>query len=84
MMRTFNSSRSAYLAFYIDAQFFDTFYVESTDKKYQVKLKPCSAVFKQYNNVENCTIRVDDHEQRLVFELLCKHGMCCLLFDIGS
>jgi cell cycle checkpoint control protein RAD9A len=33
------------------------------------------AVFKQYNNAEHCLIQLDEKEQRLVFELLCKHGI---------
>lgn len=45
------------------------------DKKYQVKLKPCAAVFKQFNNIESCSLRLDEIEQRLSFELLCKHGI---------
>src|SRR4051812_17834809 len=69
-------SRSAFLAFYFEQRFFDNYFIEGGhDKKYQVKLKPCAAVFKQFNNIETCTLRLDEIEQRLSFELLCKHGI---------
>jgi hypothetical protein len=89
ILRTLNSSRSAFLAFTFGLKFFDEYVLEDDiDRKYQVKLKviindqtdakkyakPCQVVFKQHNNVDKCTMRLDEIEQRLVFELLCKHG----------
>lgn len=32
------------------------------------------AVFKAYNNIDTCKMVIDEIEQRLVFQLLCKHG----------
>lgn len=76
ILRTINASRSAFLAFSLNRTFFDTYTLEDNiDRKYQVKLKPCQAVFKQYTNMEKCTMRLDEGEQRLVFEILCKHSI---------
>ena len=38
-------------------------------------IKPCHAVFHNVGNVEKCTIRLSEEEQRLVFDLLCKRGI---------
>lgn len=38
-------------------------------------MKPCHAVFHNINNAEKCTIRLDEDEQRLVFDLPCKRGI---------
>eukprot|EP01118_Nematostelium_gracile_P017754 TRINITY_DN768_c0_g2_i1.p1 TRINITY_DN768_c0_g2~~TRINITY_DN768_c0_g2_i1.p1 ORF type:complete len:408 (+),score=104.75 TRINITY_DN768_c0_g2_i1:103-1326(+) len=74
--RTLNASRSAFLAFYLDERFFESYTLQDgMEKKCQVKLKPCQAVFRQFNNIEKCSIILDENEQRLVFEVLCKHGI---------
>jgi len=75
-LRTLNISRSAFLAFSLDERFFDSYnLVDNIEKKYSVKLKPCQAVFRQFTNMEKCTIRLNEEEQRLTFEILCKHGI---------
>lgn len=38
-------------------------------------LKPCHAVFHNINNAEKCTIRLDEEENRLIFDLPCKRGI---------
>jgi len=76
IFRTLNSSRSAFLAFYLDERFFDSYNLrDGVTKKYQVKLKPCEAVFRQFPSVERCTLRLDEIEERLIFELICKRGI---------
>lgn len=76
VLRTINEGRNAFIAFYLDERFFDGYVLEDNiERKYQVKLKPCHSVFKQHANVEKCIMRLDEIEQRLVFELYCKHGI---------
>eukprot|EP01114_Cavostelium_apophysatum_P005130 TRINITY_DN1579_c0_g2_i1.p1 TRINITY_DN1579_c0_g2~~TRINITY_DN1579_c0_g2_i1.p1 ORF type:complete len:409 (-),score=121.41 TRINITY_DN1579_c0_g2_i1:201-1427(-) len=77
-LRAFNSARSAFLVFNLDQKFFDVYTCDGGKDnpiKIQVKLKSCMAVFKQYTNVERCAIRLDQDEERLIFELLCKRGI---------
>jgi len=47
----------------------------NAENKYQMKAKPCYVVFHNVNNVEKCTIRLDDEDQKLVFDLQCKRSI---------
>lgn len=74
--RTLNLSRSVFVAFFFDRNFFQEYVLEGNQaRKYQTKVKSCQAVFKQYKTVEKCLMRLDQIEQKLVFELFCKYGV---------
>lgn len=42
---------------------------------YSFVLQPCHAVFHNINNVEKCTIKIDEGEQKIIFDLPCKRGI---------
>ncbi|PRP73962.1 RAD9 like protein [Planoprotostelium fungivorum] len=76
VLRTLNSSRVAFFAFFLNQKFFDHYELdENNERKFAVKLKSCQAVFRQFDTVEQCELRLDDVEDRFVFTLTCKHGI---------
>ena len=38
-------------------------------------MQPCHAVFHNINNAEKCTIKMDEDEHKLIFDLPCKRGI---------
>jgi len=74
-LRTLNNARSAFVSIVFNKNFFESFVVSGGERKYQMKAKPCYAVFHNINNVERCTIILNEEEHRLVFDLSCKRGI---------
>ncbi|PRP79100.1 cell cycle checkpoint control protein RAD9B-like [Planoprotostelium fungivorum] len=76
ILRTLNSSRVAFFAFHLHRGFFDHLSLEDNqERKFAIKLKPCQAVFRAYDTIEKCILRLDLIQERFVFELHCKHGV---------
>jgi len=76
VFRTLNSSRVAFFAFFLDEKFFEDYSLEDNiERKFAVKLKSCQAVFRQFDTVERCIFRLDEIQERVIFELICKHGI---------
>eukprot|EP00026_Physarum_polycephalum_P007222 Phypoly_transcript_07279.p1 GENE.Phypoly_transcript_07279~~Phypoly_transcript_07279.p1 ORF type:complete len:356 (+),score=36.67 Phypoly_transcript_07279:80-1069(+) len=76
IMRTLNNGRSAFVSIAFSKNFFEYFSVASDgERKYQMKAKPCHAVFHNVNSAEKCTIKMDEEEHRLIFDLPCKRSI---------
>jgi len=86
-LKTVNSSRSSYFCFNFKKANF-SFYDSSLQNnsvgdgeffRCKIVMKSILQVFKSLNNiersVEQCTIRLDQNESRLVFQLKCRHNI---------
>ncbi|CAH1802413.1 unnamed protein product [Owenia fusiformis] len=86
-LRTVNSSYSAYACFIFAPGFFQHYddgspsNAEATEEslKCKVTMKSCLTVFKNVSSLEKtvdkCKITLDNKEDRLVFQLYCRHGI---------
>ena len=76
ILRAVSESRSAFTAFTMDQTFFEEFNVQPENiGNIRVPLKPCLAVFRSINTIETCNLKIDLDESRLIFNILCKHGI---------
>jgi hypothetical protein len=105
VLRTVNSSRSAYACYLFKEGFFHEFLAptlpwapaagaatqgsqpatnatESEPIRCKASSKSCSGVFRSLGSIEKtvdqCLVKLDEAESRLIFKLKCKHGALAL------
>mmetsp|Transcript_7891 Transcript_7891/g.22396 ORF Transcript_7891/g.22396 Transcript_7891/m.22396 type:complete len:418 (+) Transcript_7891:113-1366(+) len=74
-VKTVNKARSVFAQFVFDVAFFDSYACRPGTHSCRVKVKPCMAVFRSLGSVEHISMRMNDIDCRIVFDLECRYGV---------